>query len=283
MSAPESHKLIRWTVVLLLVGVVASCVAVFRYVRLYSQVNSALVKLQSESKGWLTTVEQLGAENDNLRRQLGMPPVHSADAARLARERHQLEQAMKERLEATQMLGKLEEGMSAAASKVNSLELRNRELESGLEAARAEVQRLTASEADLKERLDGTNRIVEAMQAEMKGRTDRATQLDIENRALRQENAKLSQNISNAGSLAREIDDINRRRDALLNQIQRRYRDLTDQFRVMAARSDRDSAGAGAGDLSRLQHTVSLVEEDLQQLNALNSQAARLQQRARAK
>jgi chromosome segregation ATPase len=283
MSAPESHKLIRWTVVLLLVGVVASCVAVFRYVRLYSQTNSALVKLQSESKGWLTTVEQLGAENDNLRRQLGMPPVHSADAARLARERHQLEQAMKERLEATQMLGKLEEGMSAAASKVNSLELRNRELESGLEAARAEVQRLTASEADLKERLDGTNRIVEAMQAEMKGRTDRTTQLDIENRALRQENAKLSQNISNAGSLAREIDDINRRRDALLNQIQRRYRDLTDQFRVMAARSDRDSAGAGAGDLSRLQHTVSLVEEDLQQLNALNSQAARLQQRARAK
>ncbi|MCE5306058.1 MAG: hypothetical protein LLG20_00290 [Acidobacteriales bacterium] len=283
MSAPESHKLIRWTVALLLVGVIASCVAVFRYVRLYSATNSALMKLQSESKGWLATVEQLGAENDNLRRQLGMPPVHSADAARLAGERRQLEQAMKERLEATQMLGKLEEGMSAVNSKASSLEVRNRELESGLEAARAEVQRMTAADAELKERLDGANRVVEAMQAEVKGRTDRATQLDIENRTLREENTRLSQRMSNAGSLAREIDDINRRRDALLNQIQRRYRDLTDQFRVMAARSDRDSAGAGTGDMSRLQHTVSLVEEDLQQLNALNSQAARLQQRARGK
>ena len=283
MSASESHKLIRWTLLLLLIGVVASGIALFRYVRLYSETASALANLQSESKEWRITVEQLGAENDNLRRQLGMPPAHSDDAARAARERRQAEQAAAAGLEATRMLGKLEENVAAATNKAAALELRTHELESTLESTRAELQRLTATEADLKERLDGTNRIVQAMQSELKVRTDRATQLDIENRTLREENRKLTEKSSQATGLMRDIDDINRRRDALLNQIQRRYRDLTDQYRVMAARSDRDGLGAGGGDLSRLQHAISLAEEDLRQLNALNAQAARAQQRARAK
>jgi chromosome segregation ATPase len=283
MSASESHKLIRWTLVLLLIGVAASCVALFRYARLYSDTASALASLQADSKEWRITVEQLGAENDNLRRQLGMPPAHSDDAARAARERRQAEQAAAARLEAARMLGKMEADRTAATNKANSLELRTRELEGALESAHTEVQRLTAAEADLKERLDGTNRIVEAMQSELKGRTDRATQLDIENRTLRDENRKLTEKSSQATGLMRDIDDINRRRDALLNQIQRRYRDLTDQYRVMAARSDRDGLGAGGGDLSRLQHTISMAEEDLRQLNALNAQAARAQQRTRAK
>jgi chromosome segregation ATPase len=283
MSAPESHKFVRWTLFLLLAGVVASSVAIFRYARLYSDAAAALAKLQSESQGWRTTVDQLAAENDNLRRQLGMPPVHLGDAEKLLQNHRQLEQATAARLEAARMLGQLQEGMTAVNSKANSLEVRNRELESGIEKLNAESQRLLASEADLKERLAGTNRIVEAMQAEVKGRAERITQLDIENRTLRQENRKLSEKSALASNLTRDLDDINRRRDALLNQIQRRYRDFTDQFRMLAARSDRDGLGSGGGDLSRLQHAISLAEEDLRQLNALNAQAARLQQRPRAR
>ncbi len=283
MSAPESHKFIRWTLLLLLAGVVASGIAVFRYARLYSETATALSDLQKETKQWRTTVEQLGDENDTLRRQLGMPPVHAGDTARLAQERRQLEQATAARLEATRMLGKLEAGMTEAQGKVISLEVRNRELETALETARAEAQRLTASEADLKERLAGTNRIVEAIQAEMKGRAERTAQLDIEIRTLREENHRLNDRTTQTAATARELDDVSRRRDALLNQIQRRYRDLTDQYRVLAARSDRDGTGAASSDLSRLQHIVSLVEEDLRQLNALNSQATRLQQRTRGK
>jgi chromosome segregation ATPase len=283
MSAPESHKFVRWTLVLLLAGVVASSIALFRYARLYSDTAAALAKLQSESQGWRTTVDQLAAENDNLRRQLGMPPVHTGDGEKLLRDRRQLEQATAARLEATRMLEKLEAGLTAANGKANSLEARNRELESGIEKLNAESQRMLALEADLKERLAGTNRIVEAMQAELKGRAERTTQLDIENRTLREENRKLSERSAQASNLTRELDDINRRRDALLNQIQRRYRDLTDQYRMLGARPDRDGLDSGGGDLSRLQHAVSLAEEDLRQLNALNSQAGRLQQRPRAK
>ena len=283
MSAPESHKFVRWTMFLLLAGVVASSVAIFRYARLYSDAAAALANLQSESRGWRTTVDQLAAENDNLRRQLGMPPVNLGDGRKLLEDRRQLEQAAAARLEATRMLGKLEEGVTAANSKADALEARNRELESGMEKLNTESQRLLSSEADLKERLAGTNRIVEAMQAEVKGRAERITQLDIENRTLREDNRKLSDRSAQASNLTRDLDDINRRREALLNQIQRRYRDFTDQFRMLAARSDREGPGSGGGDLSRLQHAVSLAEEDLRQLNALNSQAGRLQQRPRAK
>jgi chromosome segregation ATPase len=283
MSAPESHKFVRWTLLLLLAGVVASSVAIFRYARLYSGAAAALANLQSESQGWRTTVDKLASENDNLRRQLGMPLVHLGDGAKLSQDRRQLEQATAARLEAARLMGKLEEDMATANSKANSLEARNRELESGIEKLNAESQRLLVSEADLKERLAGTNRIVEAMQAEVKGRAERITQLDIENRTLREENRKLSERSAQTSNLTRDLDDINRRRDALLNQIQRRYRDLTDQYRMLAARSDRDGIGSGGGDLSRVQHAISLAEEDLRQLNALNSQAARLQQRPRAK
>jgi chromosome segregation ATPase len=283
MSAPESHKFVRWTIIFLLAGVVASSVALFRYARLYSGAAAALAHVQSESQGWRTKVDQLAAENNNLRRQLGMPPVHLGDGEKPLQDRRQLERANAARLEATRMLGKLEEGVTAANSKAISLEARNRELESGMEKLNADSQRLLASEADLKERLAGTNRIVEAMQVEMKGRTERLTQLDIENRTLREENRKLSERSAQASGVTRDLDDINRRRDALLNQIQRRYRDLTDQFRILAGRSDREGIGSGGGDLSRLQHAVSLAEEDLRQLDALNSQASRLQQRKRAK
>jgi chromosome segregation ATPase len=283
MPASESHKFARWTVLFLLAGVVASSVAVFRYARLYSNTAATLASLQSEGKVWRTTVEQLAAENDRLRRQLGMPPVQPADGQKLLQDRRQLEQATAARVEAARMLGKLEEGMTAASSKANALEGRNRELESGMEKLQADNQRLTASEADLKERLEGTNRIVEAMQAELKGRAERSTQLDIENRTLHDENRKLTAKSSLASNLMRDLDDINRRRDALLNQIQRRYRDLTDQFRMLAAGSDRDGLGSGGGDLSRLQHAVSLAEEDLRQLNALNAQASRAQHRTRTK
>jgi chromosome segregation ATPase len=268
---------------LLLAGVVASGVAIFRYARLYSGAAAALANLQSESQGWRTSVDQLAAENDNLRRQLGMPPVRLGDGGQLLREHRQLEQATAARLEAARMLEKLEEGLAAANSKASTLEARNRELESGIEKLNAESQRLLASEADLKERLAGTKRVVEAMQAEVKGRADRITQLDIESRTLREENRKFSERFSQASNLTRDLDDINRSRDALLNQVQRRYRDLTDQFRMVAGRSDREGLGSGGGDLSRLQHAISLAEEDLRQLNALNSQATRLQQRSRAK
>ena len=283
MPAPESHKLVRWTVLFLLAGVVASSVAIFRYARLYSDTAAALASLQPQAKQWRTTVEQLATENDHLRRQLGMPQVQAVDGQKSLQDRRQLEQATTARLEAARMLGKLEEGMTAAESKANALEGRNRELESGIEKLQADNQRLTASGADLKERLEGTNRIVEAMQAELKGRAERSTQLDIENRTLHEENRKLRERSTLASNLTRDLDDINRRRDALLNQIQHRYRDLTDQLRMLAARSDRDALGSGSGDLSRLQHAVSLAEEDLRQLNALNSQAARAQQRTRTK
>lgn len=283
MSAPESHKFVRWTMFLLLAGVVASSVAIFRYARLYSDATATLANLQSESQGWRTSIAQLAAENDNLRRQLGMPPVHLGDGGQRLREHRQLEQATASRLEAARMLEKLEEGLAAANSKASTLEARNRELESGIEKLNAESQRLLGSEADLKERLAGTNRIVEAMQAEVKGRADRITQLDIENRTLREENRRFTERFAQTSNLTRDLDDINRRRDTLLNQVQRRYRDLTDQFRMVAGRSDREGLGSGGGDLSRLQHAISLAEEDLRQLNALNAQAARLQQRPRAK
>jgi hypothetical protein len=76
------------------------------------------------------------------------------------------------------------------------------------------------------------------------------------------------------------LEDLNRRREVLLNNMVRRYREVTDQYRTLSlrvqSRADQLGLDPGAGEISRIQTSVQQAEEEFRQLNSLNAQAAKL-------
>jgi len=150
-----------------------------------------------------------------------------------------------------------------------------------MERASAENRRLEAAEAALREELENTRRIVQAMEAEIRAKNERLAQMETTLRRTREELSALAQRNASTSQLLNELSDINRRRENTVTSLQRRYRDITDQLRALAVRLDtqRDNPAAAVGDLSRIQTAVQSAEEDLRQLNVLNSQSQQLMQR----
>jgi chromosome segregation ATPase len=185
------------------------------------------------------------------------------------------------RLETVRELSQAQSRLSAATASLSQLQNRISELESSVDRLSADNKRLSASESSLKEDLDNTQRLVHALEAELKAKNDRLSLLDASLRKTREDLAALNQKSSQSAALFTEFSDLNRRRENTLASIQRRYRDITDQLRALAVRLDtqRDNPAAAVGDISRIQTAVQSAEDDLRLLNSLNSQAQRLAQR----
>jgi DNA repair exonuclease SbcCD ATPase subunit len=184
-----------------------------------------------------------------------------------------------------------EEAALAERLRIELLEANNSlaQLEFRLEELRIEVQklaadnrRLSASEADLGDNLASANRLVAALQNELKARNDRVIRLEVANRDLREQIAAEAGKQSQLGQLSDEWQELQRRRETLLSAILRRYREVTDRYRaltgVLENRGQEGPALPGA-DLSRIQNAISMAEDDLRQLNTLNAQAVRLEKK----
>lgn len=211
-----------------------------------------------------------------LRRQLADKGIEPAVAARAPRS----SESDARRLETVRELSQAQSRLSAATASLSELQNRISELESSVERLGADNKRLAASEANLKEDLDNTQRLVQALETEVKAKNERLSQLDTTLRKAREELAALSQKPALSAPLVSEFSDINRRREIVLTALQRRYRDITDQLRAVSVRLDtqRDNPAAAMTDLSRVQTAVNSAEDDLRQLNSLNSRAQRISQ-----
>lgn len=211
-----------------------------------------------------------------LRSQLADKGIEPAVAARAPRS----SESDARRLETVRELSQAQSRLSAATASLSELQNRISELESSVERLGADNKRLAASEANLKEDLDNTQRLVQALETEVKAKNERLSQLDTTLRKAREELAALSQKPALSAPLVSEFSDINRRREIVLTALQRRYRDITDQLRAVSVRLDtqRDNPAAAMTDLSRVQTAVNSAEDDLRQLNSLNSRAQRISQ-----
>lgn len=241
-----------------------------------AQLQQEIDRARAESAKERERADALLLENDALRKQLAErgipapPPVASSrtadDARRLA--------AIRELASAQT---RLTESQSALA------EARNRiaELEASLERVTAENKRLAAAESALNEDLDHQRRIVQAMETEIKTKNDRLAQLEASLRKSREELQALSHKSGAFAPVVADLIELNRRRENTVTSLQRRYRDITDQLRALSVRLDtqRDNPAAAIGDLSRIQTAVLAAEEDLRQLNTLNSQSQQLMQK----
>jgi chromosome segregation ATPase len=280
---PGHGKILRWSLigvaVLVLAG--ASALLVWR-VRSYSAQVAALARLEAENRALRAKSTQSANDLAELRRQLGLPVPASSGQDQYA-QRRRLSEAAEARLEAVRLVGQLRDSLAAANSTIANLQGRIQELEAGTEKLTTDNRRLSAAENEVKERLAGTNRIVEAMQAELKGRSDRTTQLDIATRALRAENKTLGDRNRQLAQWHRELEDIDRRREMSLNTLLRRCREAADQFRMLTAKAagSRDALANSGVDLDRLQNVVATAEDELRQLSGLNAQAQRLAHKMR--
>ncbi len=156
-----------------------------------------------------------------------------------------------------------------------------------LEAARTSVaqekeerEKLTAELTERSESLAAAKRVVTATEAELKAKNERMFRLETSEKLVREAAGKAESNSANALRTAQELQDLNRRRELLLASINRRYREVTDQYRTLSlrvqGRAEQLGLDPGAGELSRIQTSVQQAEDEMRQLNGLSAQAAKL-------
>ena len=122
---------------------------------------------------------------------------------------------------------------------------------------------------------------LETAAAEAQTSRQQLADLEAANAKAKGENNENSARAAEFKRVVTNLQDINRRRDAYLTSIIRRYRDITSQFRAMSgmmdsSRDQSSSAFSGAA-LTRIQNAISLADDDLRQLNELNAQELRLE------
>jgi chromosome segregation ATPase len=243
-----------------------------RQIESLRQENVALREQQAESQKRLQELQSL----------LELPVEERAD---------KLPDTSKERPEpsarlkgAEAQLTTLQTEMTQARSALNEANGRILELETATEKLRLENERLAAEEAELRAKVDNATRVVQAMNTELKGKTARLTSLEVANRELQQNRSVDEKQRQEMTESLQQLEDINRRRDVHLSGILRRYREITDQYRTLAARwdrtvSDTPTQSAPGNEISRINDAISLAEEDIRQLNSLNSRAAALRKK----
>lgn len=233
-------------------------------------------QLRTEVQQWRAKAEMASKELESLRAAQGLPPAEHAEQA-AAPPASTDDVAV--RRELVKLLAEKDEKLSAAAKDLEQLRGQAEEFEQKVRTLTEETQKLTGSERDARDRLDTARRLTEALQTEMKGKNARALQVEVANQQLRSKEEESRQRISRLVKLAEEADDLYRRREMYMANILRRYREVTDLYRMLNQQfaNPRDGAAPANNDLSRVQNAIYQAEDDMRQLQSLNSQAARLQ------
>lgn len=189
------------------------------------------------------------------------------------------------RLEEVRQLVRVREQLTSMEESLAQAQDRIRELEAEGVRLQQEGQRVTEAQGEMRTQLATANRLAESLQEELKSRTTRASDMESSLRKLQEEQRGTTDRAVRISNQLRELDQLNSRREAYLNNILRRFRELTDQYRTLAIRQDtttRDlSANPNSPDLSRIQNAIAMADEDLRQLSQLDAQARSMTQRLR--
>jgi hypothetical protein len=179
---------------------------------------------------------------------------------------------------------------------IEDLRRKNADLARELSEAREEASKAEANRAgtamdleaaqrqivSIRDDLESARRVVTALQAELDARNQRLARAET-NEKIAAERAKQKEaSAERLTESAREMEEINRRRDVYLTSLVRRYREVADLYRSFSLHvqnRDNQNTGLQAGDLSRIQASMQQAEEDLRQIQTLNARAAQLSRR----
>jgi DNA repair exonuclease SbcCD ATPase subunit len=188
---------------------------------------------------------------------------------------------------AEQQATRMRDALGQSSAEVARLQSRVSELQTAVENATEENRRLASAAEELKRNLADANQTIETIRAELKSNTGRMAQIESANAKLKEDASTAGQSAAQLKQTASELESLFRRREMYLNNILRRYREITEQYRamtgVLASRRDREAAPVGSTEIARIQNAIALAEEDLKQIDALNAQASRLEKKLPAK
>jgi len=279
---PEHYK--TWRSIPLLLSV-AGCVALLAAAGVAIYWESRLISSQA------TQLSLRMQENDQLRRRVDRlsraepaqpSPQAPAPAPRLAL-RNAPGGGTQAISAAEHQVERLQDSLDRSNAEVARLQSRLSDLEAQMANVTEENRRLRAADEDLKRGLAEAHETMEKVQTDLKANSSRVQELESANRRLQEESAGGKQSAAQTRQVAAELDGLFRRREMYLNNILRRYKDVTEQYRALAgvldSRRDRQAAPASGNEISRIQNTIAMAEEDMKQLQALTAQAQRLQKK----
>jgi chromosome segregation ATPase len=233
-------------------------------------------KLGAESGEWRKRAEAAVAELNQLREEQGLPAKEDAKGAP-GKAAGGDEAAV--RGELLKLLTEKEEKLTAASREMDGLRLRVEQLEQQLRVVGEEAQKLVSAEREVRDQLDSSRRLAEVLQAELKGKTALAGQMETVNAQLRKREEESRERAARLGKLMEQAEDLQRRREMFVTNILRRYREVTDLYRTLNQQfsNPRDGASPANADLSRVQNAIYQAEDDLRQLQGLNARSLALQ------
>src|SRR5579872_6309999 len=231
------------------------------------------------------------AENAELRRrvdQLAHPQGEPAPAAPKASAPHSVAPdtgtASPEALSAAEHRAeRLRDSLAEANAEITRLQSRVSDLQAQVESATADNRGLTSAAEASKKGLADAEQTLETLREELKANSARIAQLENSNaRLLKDAAAASKQSAAPTQQIISDLEGIFRRRETYLDNILRRYREITEQYRAMSGVMDSQrnrGVATSAAEISRIQNSITLTEDDLKQLSALNAQAARLEKK----
>ncbi len=188
------------------------------------------------------------------------------------------------RLEAIRSLAQAEQRINQLQAALSDSRERAAQLDAQLETVSADRKKLEENASNLRDDLASARRLIEVTEAEIKSKAARIAQLETALRTTRDTPSGDQKKLQDAAAAARELIELDRRRENTLQSLQRRFRDISDQYRAFALRLDtnRDNPAAAIPDVSRIQSAVQGAEDEMRQLNTLNTQARQIAQKIAA-
>jgi len=281
LPVPEpahSHKSIPvWlTLVIVCAALAGAGNVIFWQARMISRVQGQVASRATENAELQRRLDQLThapAEQAPAAPKASMPRLTPSDAGASGAEALYA---------AEQRAGHLRDSLAEANAEITRLQARTSDLQAQVESAAADHHALTAAAEASKKGLADAQETVETVRAELQANSARITQLEKSNARLKEDAATAKQSPGPAQQIISDLEGIFRRRETHLNNILRRYREITEQYRAMSGVMDsqRDRGVAtSAAEISRIQNSIALAEEDLKQINVLNAQAALLERK----
>ncbi len=184
---------------------------------------------------------------------------------------------------AEQRVRDLQASLAQSNSEVARLEARTSDLQSRVDAAAEENHQLSAEQENGRKELAAANQAIETVRAELKTTAGRLAQVETDSARWKQAGATPKQSATQLDQTVSDLEDVFRRREMYLSNILRRYREITEQYRslsgVMDSQRGRPSAPASSPEISHIQNAITLTEEDLRQIHALDAQVQRLEKK----
>ena len=277
MPGPAKTRILVWYgIPLLVIMVVAAGSGLVWEARTILRLQDNIAALSRENGQLLRRVDDL--TRARAAPASAVPPMPGTSTPRLVPD-----PAAAEALSAAeQQLRRLHDSLAQSSAEATRLQAKVTELESRVEAEAETNRRLSAALEEERKNLADASQALETLRAQWKAGGARLADLESLNSRLKEEAVAGRQASSQTQQTLSDLQNIFHRREMYLSSILRRYKEITEQYRAMSGvrdGRDRDAAPLNSAEVSRIQNSIALAEEDLKQISALNAQAERLQKK----